>query len=257
MRRYVLPPEWQGGPTCVLAGEAARYLQAVLRLVPGNGFPGLDREGRRYRIEVLIVSPGRVELAVRPEEPGLDSGPRPPRIVLIQALPKGRRMDQVIRQAAEAGVARVIPVESSRSVARIRDGGGAAAKRDRWERIVREALQQSGSDRFTEVDLPRPFSDLPSFLGPGGPGRVGVFFHESPLDGGTLHRYLSREVDEVVACVGPEGGYSGEEIRFLDGLGFLPAHLGPTVLRTETAALYAVAAIQVILMERSSWIPTE
>ncbi|HRZ89225.1 MAG TPA: RsmE family RNA methyltransferase, partial [Spirochaetia bacterium] len=164
--------------------------------------------------------------------------------------------DLVVRQAAEAGVARIIPVESSRSVARISDEGGAAAKRARWERIVREALQQSGSSLRTEVDSPRPFQELPGILGKAAPGRIGLYFHEAPLEGAALHRYLSGEPEEIVACVGPEGGFSMDEVRFLDGLGFRPAHLGPTVLRTETAALYAVAAIQVILRERSSWTPT-
>lgn len=259
MRQFVLPQDWPGGTGCVLTGEAARYLASVLRLSPGDRFPGLDREGRRYELEIRAVEPGRVDLAVRPEprsgegRPGI---PILPRLVLVQALPKGRKMDLVVRQAAEAGVARIVPVESSRSVARISDEGGAAAKRARWERIVREALQQSGSSLRTEVDIPRPFPELPDILGTDTPGRVGLYFHETPLDGAALHRYLSGEPGQVVACVGPEGGFTMDEARFLDGLGFRPAHLGPTVLRTETAALYAVAAIQVILRERSSWTPT-
>lgn len=262
MRQFVLPAGWSGGPGCVLTGEDARYLVSVLRLSPGDRFPGLDRQGLRYELEIRSVSQGRVDLAVRPRRergedgPGLPAAPEGPRLVLVQALPKGRKMDLVVRQAAEAGVARILPVESSRSVARISDEGGAAVKRARWDRIVREALQQSGSLLRTEVETPRPFRDLPALLGDPVPGRVGLYFHESPLDGGTLHRYLSGEPGEVVACVGPEGGFSMEEVRFLDGLGFRPAHLGPTVLRTETAALYAIAAIQVILLERSSWTPT-
>lgn len=254
MRQFVLPPDWAGGPGCTVSGEAARYLASVLRLSPGARFPGLDREGRRYELEIRGIAQGRVDLAVRPES--RPKGSLPPRLILVQALPKGRKMDLVVRQAAEAGVARIIPVESSRSVARISDQGGAAAKRERWERIVREALQQSGSALITEVDLPRPFPDLGGVLEKPAEGRVGLYFHETPLDGAALHRYLSGEPDQVVACVGPEGGFSKEEIRYLDDLGFRPAHLGPTVLRTETAALYAVAAIQVILRERSSWTPT-
>lgn len=261
MRQFVLPPGWSSGPECVVTGEAARYLVSVLRLGPGDRFPGLDREGRRYELEIRAIAQGRVDLAVRPElppsretesnRPGLS-----PRLVLVQALPKGRKMDLVVRQAAEAGVARIIPVESSRSVARISDEGGASAKRARWERIVREALQQCGSSLRTEVDAPRPFRELAGVFGIPAPGRVGLYFHETPLDGAALHRYLSGEPEEIAACVGPEGGFSSEEVLFLEGLGFRPAHLGPTVLRTETAALYAVAAIQVILRERSSWTPT-
>jgi len=230
---------------------------------PGARFPGLDKEGRRYEIEVLAVSQGRVELSVHPDlragkaALGNDENRQgSPRIVLVQALPKGRKMDLVVRQAVEAGVTRIIPIESRYSVARILDEGGAAVKRGRWERIVREALQQSGSSTLTSVETPIPFKNLPEALGPCVGRRLGIYFHETPLDGATLHRYLSHEADEIVACVGPEGGFSEEEIRSLDNLDFNPAHLGPTVLRTETAALFAVAAIKVILLERSSWSPT-
>lgn len=264
MRQFVLPPEWAGGSSCVLSGESARYLLSVLRMGPGDRFPGLDGRGRRYELEVRAVGSGRVELAVLPDTSaaavvpsGRGNGEPLPRIVLVQALPKGRKMDLVVRQATEAGVSRILPVESSRSVARISDEGGAAAKRGRWERIVREALQQSGSSTLTSVDAPIPLKMLGEALAPCAGSRLGVYFHEAPLDEGTLHRYLSRRIDEIVACVGPEGGFSDEETAFLDHLGFKPAHLGSTVLRTETAALFAVAAIKVILLERSSWTPTE
>lgn len=230
---------------------------------PGDRFPGLDGQGRRYRLEVTSVAQGRVELAVGPDlDPGVPrikeaaAGRPSPRIILVQALPKGRKMDLVVRQATEAGVARILPVESRRSIARIGDEGGAAVKHNRWERIVREALQQSGSETRTVVDAPIPLSDLPRSLGACSGIRIGIYFHEQPLDGGSLHRYLSVDADQVLACVGPEGGFCEEELQFLDAQGFRPAHLGPTVLRTETAALFAVAAINVILLERPSWTPT-
>jgi 16S rRNA (uracil1498-N3)-methyltransferase len=264
MRQFVLPPDWKGGNSCILSGEAARYLLSVLRMGPGAHFPGLDGQGRRYEIEVRSVGQGHVDLSVRPDTNRSIGDPEAsgragefPRIVLVQALPKGRKMDLVVRQAAEAGVSRILPVESCRSVARIADEGGAAAKRGRWERIVREALQQSGSATLTAIEPPVPLRKLSEALGEGRGTRLGIYFHEAPLDGATLHRYLSPRADEIVACVGPEGGFSDEEIAFFDSLGFKPAHLGATVLRTETAALFAVAAIKVILLERSSWTPTE
>ena len=167
MRQFVLPSHWSGGSACVLSGEDAKYLLSVLRMNPGDRFPGLDTLGRSYDLEIKSASQGRVELSVCPASlaPKAGSAPFPavllPRLVLVQALPKGRKMDLVVRQAAEAGVSRVIPVESARSVSRIADEGGAAAKRGRWERIVREALQQSGSTRRTEVEAPQPSGGPP------------------------------------------------------------------------------------------------
>ena len=229
---------------------------------PGSRFPAIDGNGRRYEAEVKAVSQGRAELSIAADigssspETGGDFRSAPsPRIVLVQALPKGRKMDLVVRQATEAGVSRIVPVESRYSVARISDEESAAAKRGRWERVVREALQQSGSRILTSVASPIPISGLSAALGECPGRRIGVYFHEKPLDGPMLHRYLSHDADEIVACVGPEGGFSDEETTFLESLGFRPAYLGPNVLRTETASLFAVAAIQVIVLERSSWSP--
>ncbi len=284
MRQFVLPEAWDGGPRCTITGGRAHYLLRVLRLAPGDRFVGLAADGSRRALEVLEAEPGRLVLAVAAHEGAESALPLPdtrgsrgarragrhqeqtaaapaaapdapqeslPRIVLAQAVAKGPAMDLVLRQAAETGVARVIPLQARRSVARAEEDRKVA----RWERIIREGLQQSGSPVPTTVEEPCLPAELPARLGPPRGHRLCFVLHETPLAEANLHGYLSASPDEVVLAVGPEGGFSPEELADFLAAGFRPIRLPGAVLRTETAALFAVAAIETILTERSAWIP--
>jgi 16S rRNA (uracil1498-N3)-methyltransferase len=89
---------------------------------------------------------------------------------------------------------------------------------------------------------------------PGSGGTLGLLLHQDPLEQGTFHGYLGNNPALVVLAIGPEGGFSSEEADQFLGEGFNPLLMGNTILRTETAALYAAAAVRIILMERTSWI---
>jgi 16S rRNA (uracil1498-N3)-methyltransferase len=280
MRQFILPEDWDGGPRCLVEGGRARYVARVLRLGPGDSFPGLDSGGRLWTCTVVESAVDRILLSVKPAPAGAarlpdlhgssarapaaearieGEGPPLPRIILVQGLPKGAKMDLVIRQATEAGVSAVVPLRSARSIARgvSRGEEGGEARSSRWGRIVREAMQQSGSPRRTRVleaisppELPAVLSSLG--LGPGDPR---ILFHEAPLAQSSLHGYLTGASDAIALCVGPEGGFAPDEVEFFLGEGFRPLRLAGAILRAETAALYAIAAAQIILSERSSWIP--
>jgi 16S rRNA (uracil1498-N3)-methyltransferase len=203
--------------------------------------------------------------------------PLPP-IILFQGLPKGAKMDLIVRQAAEGGIREVVPFESEYSAVKTKsaDSAGArpgsagtsgplAEKIKRWERIVKEARQQSGSVIPTEVKAPLSVDGLLDYwaeLLKSRPRGLGILLHQEPwnpaggpLAQGTFHDYLSNDPGFVVLAVGPEGGFSpGEAARFI-GAGFKPLVMGSTILRTETAALYAAAAVRIILLESASWVP--
>jgi 16S rRNA (uracil1498-N3)-methyltransferase len=277
MRQFSLPPEWVVGQPCVLEGGRARYLTRVLRLVPGDSFPGIDASGGRWLCRLREAGPERLVIAVEPlpegwsptahladirgghaagmaaAQPNPAAAPRlaATRITLVQGLPKGAKMDLIVRQATEAGVARIIPLAAARSQA----GGESGGRLERWRRIAQEALQQSGSPSPTLIDPPIGLMALGAALGPGRPGQLRLLLDEEGLAHPSLHGYLTEALDEVVLCVGPEGGFSTEEARELADTGFEPLKLPCAVLRTETAALYAVAAVEIVLSERPSWIP--
>jgi len=226
----------------------------------GERIPGLTAQGKR--VELTIVARDARSCLLRVEEAGSSKpagAPAPsdglsralPRITLYQCLPKGRKLDLIIRQATEVGVARIVPVESAHSIPRYA-GEESQAKTARWKRIVREALQQSGNIVVPEVSGPITLETLPEDWGARG---IGLFFHERPLANTTLHEYLFSDATDVALVIGPEGGLSPEEVETLHRAGFGGIYLGENVLRVETAALFAVAAVRVVFLEKDAWRP--
>lgn len=293
MRQFILPEDWDGGQSCLIEGGTARYLRRVLRLRDGDRFVGMDRSGGRWLCSVLELGAQSLRLGVEPlpaemddaeladvrggrsplpphgAAAGADEGPRAasiggrpepsPPITLVQALPRGAKMDLIVRQAAETGVCRVIPLVSRRCLPLAE--AEAAARGSRWERIAREGLQQSGSTTPTRVTAPVRLQDLERALGPAAAagtsarGGLRLLLHETPLEQSSLHEYLTDTPVEIAVCVGPEGGFADDEVAHLEGIGFLPLHFAGAILRTETAALFAVAAVETVLSERSTWMP--
>ena len=294
MRQFVLPEDWDGGPECFVRGGRARYLARVLRLGEGDNFVGMDGAGRRWLCSVRELGDEVLRLAVEPlppespsaalgdlrgargrsgaaslrtavKAPGNGAESRtgalggaawaPPPITLAQGLPKGAKMDLIVRQAAEAGVSRIVPLVSRHCVPR--SAHDPAGRKSRWERIVREALQQSGSTVPTQVLAPVDLVGLVALLGAPDPerGELRLLLHEAPLAQASLHGYLTETPSRIVLCVGPEGGFAEDEVSFLREAGFRPLRLAGAILRTETAALVAVASANIILSERSSWMP--
>jgi 16S rRNA (uracil1498-N3)-methyltransferase len=277
VKRFILNalPDHEG--LVRLTGKDYHYLVRVRRLGAGAVFRALlpagpaFPEGQEVRVRIRSVE-GNVLTgeclaadtpcpddcgSVRP----ISSSGMPP-ILLFQALPKGTKMDLIVRQAAEGGVAEVVPFISAHSVPRSKfkatDSGSVVSDRgERWARIVKEARQQSGSAEATVVRELCTLEELLLYwekLRAGRPNSLGLLFHQDPLEQGPLHGYLNSNPELVALAVGPEGGFSPEEVRRFVGAGFKPMVMGNTVLRTETAALYGAAAVRIILLERASWL---
>lgn len=243
-----------------ITGRDFHYLSRVRRLRPGAVFDACFPNGESARIGVVSLTSGCLTGERLPHEGGLPSEAGAPvallpPLALFQALPKGAKMDLIIRQAAEGGVTEIVPFISAYSVSRPED---TACRLERWRRIIREARQQSGSGIATAVREPAAFDALLEYW-EGLKGKyerpVGLLFHQNPLEQGSFHRYLDTRPDLVVFAVGPEGGFSPEEVSRCMIAGFKPLTLGDTVLRVETAALYAQAIIRIILLENASWMP--
>ncbi len=268
MRQLVLQSGPGGDGKIVLGGGDYRYLVQVLRLKEGSSVDARLPDGAlaRCRVESLDARARRVSLVVEGSRQAIPPGAGEfgrnvappsslpesfPRIVLFQWLLKGSKMDSVVRQATEMGVISIVPVMGERCVA----SEGSPARIERWERVVREARQQSGSPLATAIGPITKSAEVPaSWETQRAAGRPLAFvMTEAPLALKTLHGYLESGADTVAVAVGPEGGMSASEIDMLVAAGFMPVHFATNVLRAETCALYAVAAVQNALLEYESW----
>jgi 16S rRNA (uracil1498-N3)-methyltransferase len=274
LRRFILPlpPDPQG--FIRLTGRDYHYLVRVRRLGPGAIFPALLPGGAEAQIRVhstdgdtllgeCLAPPEKGRLApVSPPEKGCLAP-----ILLFQALPKGAKMDLIVRQAAEGGISEIVPFASEHSIPKMQ---GGEEKLRRWERIVREARQQSGSGIATAIHAPLDMKGLLAYWETmrERAGGLGLLFHQDPVDPadvspaapgpagleqGSLHGYLGTAPELIAMAIGPEGGFSPAEVTLFLAAGFKPLKIGDTILRTETAALYGAAAIRVILLESNSW----
>ncbi len=270
MRRFILPPAWSGEGILKLDGRQSKRLLAVLRLKAGDTFPGMDASGAFYLCTLQRISGDEAELKVERDnaagqapaedvrhgklaEPVMSASIayKLPEVVLAPGLLKGQKLDDVVRFAAEIGVHTIQPLATARSLAQ--DSG--VQKLQRYERIIVEALGQSGSCVPTRI-LP-PVS-LDGFLVeyPAGPDKAdtcALVCHERAAEGQGLHTLLAPECKRVIVCTGPEGGFTEEEIGRFTACGYRTVWLGPSVLRAETAAFAALAAIRVLLVEHETW----
>jgi 16S rRNA (uracil1498-N3)-methyltransferase len=271
VKQFLLPRGVLNDGTVLLDGKDFRYLARGRRVKTGDTLRAALPGGDHVLMTVLEVGRETLRAAVHPfVEDGATTG-TVPSIVLLQAMPKPAKMDLIIRQAAEAGVDEIVPFLSERSG---RVSGDGASRLERWRRIVREARQQSGSPVETRIAEPcggltALFADCAEKQGAaarsaadtaGGPAAFVMCERPLPERGADgvqrgFHGGLSPRPALVFIAVGPEGGFSNEEIRlFLDN-GFRDVTMGlrGTVLRVETAAAWAVAAVSVILGEKESW----
>jgi 16S rRNA (uracil1498-N3)-methyltransferase len=246
MRQFLLPRWYAGEPRITLAGKDAHYLTRVLRMRPGDGCAAMDSRGGRWQAVLAGVDGGACTLELS-AAPGGEPAGDAVEITLLQCLPKGRKIDLIVRQATEAGVARIVPLFSKNTVVR---PGQEDARRGRLERVAREALQQSGAARAPLIEEPQPLAALAA---PGRDWGTALLFHEQPVAAASLHRLLDGGPPAVSLVIGPEGGLDDAEVQMLVDAGFHLVHLGGNVLRVETAALYAVGAVRTILQERDEW----
>jgi 16S rRNA (uracil1498-N3)-methyltransferase len=213
-----------------LTGEEAHHLIRVRRVVPGELVTVFDGRGAAFRAEVREVGRDRAELIVV-GEPVADR-PAACVLTLATAVPKGDRFDWLVEKATELGVARLVPLITERSVVDPRGG-----KLDRLRRRVIEASKQCGRNRLMELASP---IDWPGYLhAEAAPARL--LAHPGGLPAGAWAPPAKGE--QAALAVGPEGGFTPDEIEAARAAGWREFGLGPTVLRIETAGLAGSAVI--------------
>lgn len=226
----------KAGDELSLEGDRARYVSRALRLRPGDRFILFDGSGGEYRVAITRITKNRVD--VLPESFEQRSVESALAIRLLQGVAKGERMDTVVQKATELGVARISPVLTEYSVTRL-DEDKALRRASHWQRIAISACEQSGRNTVPQVDTPRALAGVlqrPNRL----PGQRLVL---SP-DAATQIGSAALADTPVTLLVGPEGGLSPVEIESSINAGFVALSMGPRILRTETAAIAALAILQ-------------
>lgn len=233
MNRLFLPPEHITSKEIIITGENARYLSLVLRAQPGESVAILDGQGKRYICNILSVHKKEVRVEKIKEE--YYSSESPISITLAQGLPKGDKMDLIVQKATELGVSKIIPLIAERSQIRTTE------KASRWRKIALSASQQSGRDIVPEIEEPLKTDEFLSR----GIQHNGIIFSEIYNKRNLKETLLKiKDLKHITLLIGPEGGFSKDEITSAVENGFTEASLGPRILRTETAPIAAISIIQ-------------
>jgi 16S rRNA (uracil1498-N3)-methyltransferase len=224
-----------GGTRGLISGNAANHIVRVLRLGVGDALTLFDGRGGEYPCRIEALKKDAVGVAVG-EHLAIERE-SPLAVTLAQGVSRGERMDLVMQKATELGVQRIVPLITKRSVVRL-DPGQAQKKLQHWRGILIASCEQCGRNRLPELAAPR---DLPEFLGTeAATGALRLLL--SPA--GALRIGAITPCGQITVLIGPEGGLAPEEAEAAIAQGFLGVQLGPRILRTETAAIAALAAIQ-------------
>jgi 16S rRNA (uracil1498-N3)-methyltransferase len=235
--RFYFAGKLGNGSEVRLSAEAAHHAARVLRLAAGDPVTLFD--GRGGEFEARIVRLDRGEVTIKTGAHLTVEREAPLEILLAQGLSSGDRMDLTLQKSVELGVAAIQPVATERSVVKLKDER-AARRAEHWQNLVIAACEQCGRNRVPAV---APLLGLGEWLGqlrqPGEELRLMLSPHAA-----LSLRDLAPARGRVVLLAGPEGGLAPGEVQAAQTRGFAPVRLGPRVLRTETAALAALAAIQ-------------
>jgi 16S rRNA (uracil1498-N3)-methyltransferase len=249
MHRFYLPPGQCKDNTLLLKNSEAHHAVDVLRIRPGERVVVLDGAGQELLCEAQKPEHHQIKLTAvqRNQVP-----PLPYQITLLQAIPKGKIIESVIQKATELGVWRIVPLLSDRVTTQL-DDEGAAAKAERWQQTAIEAIKQCGSAWLPQVEAPitpkeylargEKF-DLPLVASLQSDCRHPREYFK------TYYAEKKRLPKTVCVWVGPEGDFTPAEMNSIKSAGALPITLGRLVLRSETAAVYALSVLNYELQSK-------
>lgn len=237
MPRFHVRPEAVQGDVVSFDAEETHHLARVLRIGPGELVRALDGRGFELTVRLTAVHPrGAIGTLIGREPIATES---PLALTLAQGVPKGDKMELIVRMATELGARQIAPLLTERTVVRL-DARGWTARQRRWQRVAQESAKQCGRAVVPAVAGPMP---LASWLGARRATDVLVCLCEAEMLG--LDEVLPPgPLPGAALVVGPEGGLSDAEVEAIRQAGGLVAGLGPRVLRTETAGPVGLAILQ-------------
>jgi 16S rRNA (uracil1498-N3)-methyltransferase len=240
MHRFFVSPDAFASHPVVLTGDQAHQVRRVLRLRLGERVELLDGQG--YAYEALLVALGEADAKFQIVKRWEAEGEPHTHVTLFQAVLKGDNFAWALQKGTEVGVSRFVPLVCTRNV--VDDLDAAEGKRERWERIIQEAAEQCGRGRLPEL---APAELLPQALSyPCEQGTLRLIPWEGERTN-QLRRLLAQcnfaAGARIEVFIGPEGGFTEDEIGLAGRYGVQPVTLGPRILRAETAGVVAAALI--------------
>ena len=241
MERFIVAPEELDGNEAQINGDELRHLRTVLRLKTGDVVEVFDGAGRGYAGTLTDIDASRALVALK--EPIVERRDSPLKIVLGQGIPKSDKMEWIAQKATELGVDSIIPLSLERCVARIDGDSKIKSRQARWRKVAIEAAKQCGRLMVPEVMAPIRLSDFIKKIEPSDLLLVPWEEGGKPL-GEALRDTQGARVGAIFVLIGPEGGITRGEIQLCREAGGKVVTLGPRTLRTETAGLALLSALQ-------------
>ncbi|MGH8165160.1 MAG: 16S rRNA (uracil(1498)-N(3))-methyltransferase [Rhodanobacteraceae bacterium] len=238
IRIYIDRP-LQAGDEIALPAQAAMHVARVLRLRAGDALTLFNGDGCDYDAELTSASSRDVRARILAGRRVATESPL--RITLAQTLARGEKMDWIVQKATELGVTGIVPLITERCEVRL-DAARVDRRIAHWRAVGIGACEQSGRARLPEVTAPQSFETwLASLERDEGASRLALLpeSESSPRD-------LDISADGAILVVGPEGGFGERDIAAMRAANFRGLKLGPRILRTETAGLAAIAALQAL-----------
>lgn len=234
-RSHVEAPLQVGEEIALPEGVAAHLLR-VLRLQEGDVCVLFNGDGHDYDVRITAI--GKRESRAQVLSARRVDNESPLRITLLQGIARGEKMDWILQKATELGMARMLPVSSDRSEVKL-DAQRADKRLAHWHGIVVSACEQSGRAVVPDVAAPQALAQAAAL-------RTGRGFILDPFAEASLATLQGVRLRECTIAIGPEGGWSPRDREYLLAAGFEGLRLGPRVLRTETAGIAAIAALQAL-----------
>lgn len=243
MHRFYLPPESSQGTLLTLAEGEAHHALHVLRVSKGEKVAVLDGAGMVIQAEVAALGKRTVDLSVREKT---FHAPLPFAVHLLQAIPKGKTFEHIVQKATELGVTRILPLLTERVVVHLEDGS-SDTKMDKWRQVAIESIKQCGSPYLPKLERPIALKKFLQFGERFDLALVGDLTESTAHPRKCFQQFaLAHDgvlPKTVAAWIGPEGDFTPDEIQAIRASGAKSVTLGPLVLRSDTAAVYAISVI--------------
>lgn len=240
MRRFFVEKIIPAGGFLSIIGKEARHIVTVLRMKKGETLILMDREGQSFKATIEAVHYKEVKVRITKTIPPLP--PSPVKISLAQALIKSHPMEYLIKKVTELGIGSIHPFYSERTVIKLKPEQ-LKNKMDRWMEIMKSACKQCGRVTLPTLNTPLPFEELINTVPNKKTLKVLLWEDEDKVDLKRLLTSMSFE-PHIFAIVGPEGGFTSNEIKRAREAGFQIISLGKRILRAETAAVSLISIIQ-------------